>query len=54
MTKPNKTTRTAVRINKSLEKYKDQILFQEKLDKANQILREVGLPKKKPTQTTNA
>ena len=45
-----KTTRSASRISKSLEKYKDMVLFPEKLEKANQVLREVGLPKKEPSQ----
>jgi hypothetical protein len=36
-----------VTIDKSLEKLKAQPLFQEKVDKANEILRKVGLPKKK-------
>jgi len=36
-----------VSIDKSLEKFKKQPLFQEKVDKANEILRKVGLPKKK-------
>ena len=34
-------------IDKSLEKYKKQPLFQEKVDKANEIIRKVGLPKPK-------
>jgi hypothetical protein len=34
-----------VRIDKSLNKYDDQILFPEKLEKANEMLRKVGLPK---------
>ena len=36
-----------VTINNSLEKFKKQPLFQEKVDKANDILRKVGLPKTK-------
>jgi hypothetical protein len=36
-----------VTIDKSLEKFKKQPLFQEKVDKANEILRKAGLPKKK-------
>ena len=36
-----------VTIDKSLEKYKKQPLFQDKVDKANEVLRKVGLPKKK-------
>ena len=34
-----------IRIDKSLEKYKDIPLFQNKVDKANEMLRTVGLPK---------
>ena len=36
-----------VTIDKSLEKFKNKPLFQEKVDKANEILRKVGLPKTK-------
>ncbi len=34
-----------VRIDNSLEKYKDMPIFQDKVDKANETLRTVGLPK---------
>jgi hypothetical protein len=34
-----------VRIDKSLNKYDDKILFPDKLEKANEMLRRVGLPK---------
>jgi hypothetical protein len=39
-----------VTIDNSLKKYKDMPLFQDKVDKANEMLRTVGLPKniKKP------
>ena len=33
-----------VRIDNSLEKYKTMPVFQEKVDKANEVLRTVGLP----------
>ncbi len=36
-----------VTIDKSLEKFKDLPLFQKKVDRANEILRKVGLPKTK-------
>ena len=36
-----------VTIDKSLEKFKDRSLFQDKVDKANEVLRRVGLPRKK-------
>ncbi len=34
-----------VKIDKSLNKYDEIVLFPEKLDKANEILRKIGLPK---------
>ena len=34
-----------VKIDKSLNKYDDVVLFPEKLEKANDMLRKVGLPK---------
>jgi len=34
-----------VRIDNSLEKYKKMPIFQQKVDKANEVLRTVGLPK---------
>jgi hypothetical protein len=34
-----------VYIDSSLEKYKDKVLFKDKLDKANEVLRTIGLPK---------
>jgi hypothetical protein len=34
-----------IRIDNSLEKYKKMPLFQDKVDKANEMLRTVGLPK---------
>lgn len=36
-----------IRINKSLEKYKDMPIFQDKVDKANEVLRTVGIPESK-------
>jgi hypothetical protein len=35
-----------VRINNSLKKYKKMPIFQDKVDKANEVLRTVGLPKR--------
>ena len=43
----NKSKLPVVQIDKSLEKYKDKILFPEKLEKANAMLKTVGLPKQK-------
>lgn len=34
-----------VRIDKSLEKYLNMPIFQDKVDKANEALRTIGLPK---------
>ena len=34
-----------VRIDKSLNEYDDKILFPDKLEKANEMLRTIGLPK---------
>ena len=34
-----------VQIDTSLNKYKDVVLFPDKLEKANEMLRTVGLPK---------
>ncbi|MEO8820069.1 MAG: hypothetical protein ABI374_04445 [Ginsengibacter sp.] len=44
-----------VRINNSLKKYKVMPIFQEKVDKANEMLRLTGLPKPgtKTQHTTN-
>jgi len=41
----NKGKSPIVRIDNTLEKYKDKVLFKEKLDKANEILKTTGLPK---------
>jgi hypothetical protein len=34
-----------IRIDDSLEKYKTMPIFQDKVDKANEMLRTIGLPK---------
>jgi hypothetical protein len=41
----NKKKLPIVRIDNSLEKFKSTPLFQDKVDKANEMLRTVGLPK---------
>lgn len=41
----NKSKTHGVRVDKSLDKYDDMILFPEKHEKASQRLKEVGLPK---------
>jgi hypothetical protein len=43
----NRKKTPIVTIDNSLEKLKDQPLFQEKVDKANEVIRKVGLPRKK-------
>jgi hypothetical protein len=43
----NKRKTPVVVIDNSLKKYKDMPLFQDKVDKANEMLRTVGLPKDK-------
>jgi hypothetical protein len=45
--KLNKKKIPIVTIDNSLEKYKNEPLFQDKVDKANEVLQKVGLPKKK-------
>lgn len=34
-----------IKIDKSLDKYDDKILFPKKLEKANEMLKKIGLPK---------
>ena len=34
-----------VAVKKSLDKYDDKVLFPEKLNKANEMLKKIGLPK---------
>ncbi len=41
----NKRKTPIVMIDKSLEKYKEKNLFPEKLAKANEVLKRIGLPK---------
>jgi hypothetical protein len=50
----NKKKTPIVVIDNSLEKYKDLPLFQEKVDKANEMLRTVGLPKTNKKKTRHA
>jgi hypothetical protein len=47
----NKKKVPIVRIDNSLEQFKGQPLFQEKVDKANEILKNIGLPKIKKHHT---
>ena len=41
----NKSKLPVVKTDKSLNKYKDKVLFKEKVEKANETLRLIGLPK---------
>ena len=41
----NKKKIPIVRIDKTLNKYNDVVLFPDKLEKANEMLRTIGLPK---------
>lgn len=43
----NKSKSSVIRIDNSLEKYKDQVFFKDKLAKANKMLKTTGLPKSK-------
>ncbi len=45
----NKRKVPIVRIDNSLEKFKDLPIFQDKVDKANEMLKNVGLPKDRST-----
>ena len=42
----NKSKTPIVIIDNSLDKFKKMPIFQDKVDKANEILKRVGLPKK--------
>jgi hypothetical protein len=41
----NTIKKSKVRIDKSLNQYEDKVLFPDKLEKANEMLKNVGLPK---------
>lgn len=43
-----------VKIDKSLNKYDNIVLFPDKLEKANEMLRKVGLPKQWTTEKQNS
>ncbi len=43
----NTSKKPIVLIDKSLDFFNDKVLFPEKLAKANEMLKKVGLPKKK-------
>ncbi len=44
-TKKNGKKPTVIKVDKSLDKYLDKNLFKDKVDKANRVLKTVGLPK---------
>jgi hypothetical protein len=41
----NKIKSPIVHIDNSLEKYRDKVIAQDKLDKANEMVKTIGLPK---------
>jgi hypothetical protein len=43
-----------VRVDNSLKKYDDKILFPDKLEKANEMLKKIGLPKQWMPVTNHA
>ena len=43
--KLNKSKTPIVKINKSLDKYAKKVLFPEKVEEANRVLKMIGLPK---------
>jgi hypothetical protein len=45
----NTKKKPVILIDKSLDFFNDKVLFPEKLEKANEMLRKVGLPKMKKT-----
>ena len=50
-TELNKRKVPIVRIEKSLNKYDNKVLFPDKLEKANEMLKKVGLPKQWTEET---
>lgn len=50
----NKRKVPIVIIDKKLDKYNDVVLFPDKLAKANEMLRKVGLPKSKSRKQSTA
>lgn len=44
-TKTKSKGATIIKVDKSLDKYLEKGLFQDKIDKANHVLKTVGLPK---------
>lgn len=40
----NQSKVPVVQIDKSLEKYREKVLFKDKLEQANEVLKKIGLP----------
>lgn len=47
----NKSKTPIVKINKTLDKFAEKVLFPDKLEEANRILKTVGLPKTKTSHS---
>jgi hypothetical protein len=47
----NRLKHPIVHIDKSLDKYKGKVIFKEKLDEANRVLKTVGVPKSAKKQS---
>lgn len=47
----NKSKTPIVKINKSLDKLAEKVLFPHKLEEANKVLKTIGLPKKRKLRT---
>lgn len=50
----NKSNVPIVKINSALDKYADKVLFKEKVDRANETLKNVILPKSLQKKTKNS
>jgi hypothetical protein len=53
ITELNEKKTPVVRIDKSLNKYEEVVLFPNKVRKANKMLREIGLPKSDAEKLVN-
>ena len=47
----NKSKLPIVKVDKKLNEYREKILFKEKVEKANETLKTIGLPKTTPKPT---
>ena len=50
----NKSKVPIVKIDRSLDKYANKVLFKAKVDKANETLKKVGLPKSLQNKAENS